>query len=626
MDIARYLIENGSNVNTKSIGGPPPLIWACSSGDKGLVELLLYKKADVNICDEKGRTPLMCTRKNDNDILPFLLYKGADINQADYDEWTPLMWACFHGNIEPARLLINKGAFVDLESAFGWTPLMGACKGQHVDVVSLLLENKANVHKDDKYGRTPLLLVCKGLINPINFTADYNIYNIDHTMKTLHILKFNSKDFQIVSFLLDHGSDIERLDIDYMSPLMYACEAGNYQIAELLITKGAIIGRKFPDGKSILLKTCELKHLELARFLSKNGADVIHELIYVIQTNDAETFRYLVDITDNINDVNSDGKTPLIVACSENFRFVHMLLEKGAKANKCDAYGLTPLHLSCILSFIETVVLLLEHGADINMTADMKSTFSLFKRYLFFHPVVMNMLTKINTSTERSFLTTHVIDSSSVVMSIQQEEYFLSISKNDFTDLTPLMVACMCGNHLLAAVLIDHKANINLSNTSGMSALMLTCKYNELAEKISTLLIENGAKIDAVDTDGRSALYWTCCKGDITSTNLLLRYGANTESLLFVAYNCLIFSYINEQDMTYYRDVLITAIKSYATVDNIFNEFELEVLCLCGYDTIIAAIDEKSLISRNYKFQLSENKNTEIGRSICLWWQSRESD
>ncbi|CAG2223222.1 unnamed protein product [Mytilus edulis] len=208
---------------------------------------------------------------------------------------------------------------------------MGACQGQHVDVVSLLLENKANVHKDDKYGRTPLLLVCKGLINPINFTADYNIYNIDHKIKTPHMLGFSSKDFQIVSFLLDHGSNIERLDIDNMSPLMYACEAGNYQIAELLITKGAIIGRKFPDGKSILLKTCELKHLELARFLSKNGADIIDELTYAIKTNDAEMFRHLVDITDNINDVNSVGKTPLIIACSVNFEFIHMLLEKGSR-------------------------------------------------------------------------------------------------------------------------------------------------------------------------------------------------------------------------------------------------------------------------------------------------------
>ncbi|CAG2223221.1 unnamed protein product [Mytilus edulis] len=152
-----------------------------------------------------------------------------------------------------------------------------------------------------------------------------------------------------------------------------------------------------------------------------------------------------------------------------------------------------------------------------------------------------------------------------------------------------------------------------------MSALMLTCKYNERAEKLSTLLIENGATIDAVDTFGRSALYWTCCKGDIVSTKLLISNGANayTESLLSVAYNCFIFSYINEQDVIYYRDVLNTIIKSYASVDNIFKEFELEVLCLCGFDTI-AAIGDKSDITRKYWLQLSETHTTKIGRSICL--------
>lgn len=77
-------------INSKNDSGWTPLIVACHSNHTDLVEFLLVNGADVNLCGNKGTSPLMYAKTpymNSTDIdfkiLDLLLAAGADIYKKD---------------------------------------------------------------------------------------------------------------------------------------------------------------------------------------------------------------------------------------------------------------------------------------------------------------------------------------------------------------------------------------------------------------------------------------------------------------------------------------------------------------------------------------------------------------
>jgi hypothetical protein len=84
-----------------------------------------------------------------------------------------------------------------------------------------------------------------------------------------------------------------------------------------------------------------------------------------------EWVRYLIDSKCDVNQRTNPGKdTPLITALQDpdNMTIVKMLLEAKSDVNAVNDHGVTPLSQS--LTFwgkLETVDLLLKHGADVNL-------------------------------------------------------------------------------------------------------------------------------------------------------------------------------------------------------------------------------------------------------------------
>ncbi|MBF0385713.1 MAG: ankyrin repeat domain-containing protein [Candidatus Omnitrophica bacterium] len=63
-----------------------------------IVEFLIQKKADVNLPDKEGISPLMhAARRNNLDIIKILFKNGADINQKQGDGTTPFLYARDNG-------------------------------------------------------------------------------------------------------------------------------------------------------------------------------------------------------------------------------------------------------------------------------------------------------------------------------------------------------------------------------------------------------------------------------------------------------------------------------------------------------------------------------------------------
>lgn len=104
------LKANPNAFNTINADGYSPLILACYRGNNEVAKLLIENGSDINGNSKMG-TPLMaCVVKGNNEIAKFLIEKKADIHLADTNGTTPIIYATNFKNYEVVSLLIKAGA------------------------------------------------------------------------------------------------------------------------------------------------------------------------------------------------------------------------------------------------------------------------------------------------------------------------------------------------------------------------------------------------------------------------------------------------------------------------------------------------------------------------------------
>lgn len=99
--------------------------------------------------------------------------------------------------------------------------------------------------------------------------------------------------------------------------------------------------------------------------------------------------------------------------------------------------------------------------------------------------------------------------------------YLIENSNVDYvsSEGTALMAAVFKGNARLVKLLLEKKANPNLTNNQGVSALIYAVQFKN-AEMIR-LLLEHNASKSQIDTDGKTAFEYAVFAGDETIINLL---------------------------------------------------------------------------------------------------------
>ena len=74
IDMAKFIINAGADINEKDFKGMTALMYASISGNENLVRLLLNKNADINIEDNNGMTAIMYASKNNHIVIINLLF------------------------------------------------------------------------------------------------------------------------------------------------------------------------------------------------------------------------------------------------------------------------------------------------------------------------------------------------------------------------------------------------------------------------------------------------------------------------------------------------------------------------------------------------------------------------
>ena len=134
------LVKKGANVNLQDQKKRTPLIFAASNGHTPVVEYLVGAGADVNAKDGGGQTALSyASKRSFNETAAFLLENGAEVNVRGTKKGiTPLMLAAGWGNKELVQMLLEHGADPNITNIFGKTAKMLAKDRGNSDVVDLL--------------------------------------------------------------------------------------------------------------------------------------------------------------------------------------------------------------------------------------------------------------------------------------------------------------------------------------------------------------------------------------------------------------------------------------------------------------------------------------------------------
>ena len=120
---------------------------------------------DINNVDSMGNSALhlAVTLKNEEEIINYLINKGADINLCNIKKQTPLHLACGKNRIENVNILLTNPQIKYNPTDYqGFTPLIKACASQAYEVVKCLLRSKdIKINIKDKSGNTALHYLCE---------------------------------------------------------------------------------------------------------------------------------------------------------------------------------------------------------------------------------------------------------------------------------------------------------------------------------------------------------------------------------------------------------------------------------------------------------------------------------
>lgn len=131
------LAAKRADLNIRDKDGNTPLHLAISSGNIKAARALLEAGANPSSANHKHLQPLMIAadKKRGQYMVSLLIFHDAQVNSRDAGHWTPLHYAARAGNLQSVKMLTNAGAKSSVINADGDTPKKLAEKYQHQSVI-----------------------------------------------------------------------------------------------------------------------------------------------------------------------------------------------------------------------------------------------------------------------------------------------------------------------------------------------------------------------------------------------------------------------------------------------------------------------------------------------------------
>lgn len=171
-EVINLLLQYGANINKKHRNTTYTPLMATIKKQKGYyASYLVSHGAKVNILNSDGESALMLAidykiNKYESSVIRKLIDTGANVNYIAKNGNTALSIACFNGDYDTVKLLLQNGASVSVtKKNKNEIPILNACYSGSIDCVNELLKYGADLNIKDSYGTTALLLACMSVDN-----------------------------------------------------------------------------------------------------------------------------------------------------------------------------------------------------------------------------------------------------------------------------------------------------------------------------------------------------------------------------------------------------------------------------------------------------------------------------
>ncbi|CAG2216107.1 unnamed protein product [Mytilus edulis] len=345
MKIVKLLVENKSFIDIANKEGLKPFYYACENGYTQIAKYLLHHSSSSINVNEKykkrnhGSVLHIASAKGFMELVNLLLKFKADANIQDAKGCTPLHLA---SNITVVRALLNSKANINavdfLAKVLYIMPVVNMVKIKKEFFNSLLKTMQVSIRKQLQDSHLFILLV-----NLDVFAFKANVNAINAYGWTALFLVCSEGFREIVLILLKRGANPNIIDKDKVSPLIAACKENHTEVVDILLNSKANVNHCDKDNCSSLFNACKTGDIDLVRVLLRYSAD--------------------------INLADKDMITPLHAACmsNNNTKLILKLVESNANVNIADKTGQTPLFKSICNGYTDIVDILLRHGASVDI-------------------------------------------------------------------------------------------------------------------------------------------------------------------------------------------------------------------------------------------------------------------
>src|SRR5262249_2653468 len=149
-NIVRLLLEHHADINAQTTNGYSALSQAARYGKKGVVEILLEWKPNIELEDDSGKTALGWALQNDSGRayaeIAWLLREHGATKETSNIRRTSIHEAAGTGDWERVKKLLEEkpALAADKDSIFGETALHEAAGAGKAEICKFLLEKNAD--------------------------------------------------------------------------------------------------------------------------------------------------------------------------------------------------------------------------------------------------------------------------------------------------------------------------------------------------------------------------------------------------------------------------------------------------------------------------------------------------
>lgn len=278
LEVLTLLVDKGANINAAVENGKSiPLCLAAQYGNFDSFQFLLDAGAAVNATTANGYTALINSvyrLHNSESLLSTLevyINHGANLDcKSDYGE-RPITVASRLGRFDAVRTLVNAGAdFTPLK----WSELAKAVAIGADDDVAEVLASRGLDSEPDCYGRTPgILAAIAGTTSKGRLLASHgwNINEKGRNQETALMCCATANHAEMLSWLLEEGTDIDAVDDSGNSALQLAAQTGSAECVRLLLDARANVRLGNTYGDTAMSSAASV---EVVRQLQAVGEDL----------------------------------------------------------------------------------------------------------------------------------------------------------------------------------------------------------------------------------------------------------------------------------------------------------------------------------------------------------------